>query len=314
MSINAISMLKEAGYNLRILDTSTVFFENNWLYDQLDDVIALVVGHNIIDETIMARATNLKLIAKQGTGVDNIDINAASEKGILVVSAGGANADSVADLTFGLMLAVARRIVFAHNLIADGGWERVFGNEIYKKKLGIIGFGEIGQKVAQRARGFLMETAYSDIIAYSQAEQRLGIKRIDLDTLLSWSDFVTVHIPLNDSTRHLIGKRELTIMKPSSYLINLSRGGVVDEKALYWALSENQIAGAGLDVFESEPISDLNIAQLPNIVVSPHMGAYTFEALERVSSLVAKTILTGLSGEIPQTAINPEAFQESSTK
>jgi phosphoglycerate dehydrogenase-like enzyme len=185
----------------------------------------------------------------------------------------------------------------------------VFGNEVCQKKLGIIGFGEIGQKVAHRAGGFLMEIAYSDVIACPQAERTLGAEPMDLGRLLGWSDFLTLHVPLNENTRHLIGKSELALMQPSAYLINLSRGGVVDEEALYHALCDNQIAGAGLDVFECEPLSDRRLAQLPNVVVSPHMGAYTFEALERVSVVVARAILAGLSGEIPKTAVNPQILQ-----
>jgi D-3-phosphoglycerate dehydrogenase len=275
----------------------------------LRDAAAVVVGHDRIDAAIIAGAPELKVIVKQGIGVDNIDLPAATGQGVLVVNAPGTNVESVADLTFALILAVARRLIFAHNLVASGGWSRVIGAEVWGKCLGIVGFGNIGQRVARRATGFSMNVAYYDVVAYPDVERDWpGLVRMELAELLGWADFVTLHLPLTDATCGLVGERELALMKPTAYLINTSRGGVVDEEALYKVLKERKIAGAALDVFVQEPPADRKMLQLSNVITTPHMGAYTVEANDRVCQHVAQSVLDALEHRLPKTALNPEAL------
>jgi D-3-phosphoglycerate dehydrogenase len=305
----ACDLLVEAGYSLMYAPDLTGDARAEWIGQTISGVEGVIVGHDVIGAQAISRASpRLKVVVKQGGGTDNIDIEAATRHEVLVANAAGANSDAVADLTWALMLAVARRLVYAHNLVMSGGWERVFGRELYLKRLGIVGFGDIGQKVAARAVGFSMQLAYYDVIAYPEAEQELNAHCMEFDELLGWADFVTVHVPLNAATRGLIGRRELVLMKNTAYLINISRGGVVDEEALYDALKAGEIAGAGLDVFADEPLHDLRLARLENVVATPHMGAYTDAAVERVSLSVAHTVREVLKGQLPDSVLNPGAF------
>lgn len=293
-SQDAINLLTEKGWQIEIPPQLDANEKGNWIKNALAKASAVIVGHDHIDRSLIETSPLLKVIAKQGVGTDSIDINAAKEKGIKIVTAAGANSESVADLAFLLMLAVSRQLIPANIMVKDGGWDRVFGHEVWNKNLGIIGFGEIGQRVAHRAKGFSMKISYYDIIEHKEAEQLIGATRKELSELMSWADFISIHLPLNAHTAGTINGNLLSVMKPSAYLINTSRGGVIDEVALLKALIDHKIAGAGLDVFVDEPLKDLTIAQLPNVVATPHMAAYTFEATERVSIQVANSILEAL--------------------
>ena len=305
----AHALLAKAGFSVETVPRAQG--PERWLQiaRALQGAAAVVVGHDHLDAAIIAGARELKVIVKQGVGVDNIDLPAATDKGVLVVNASGTNAESVADLTFALILAVARRLVFAHNLVASGGWTRLIGAEAWGKCLGVVGFGNIGQRVARRATGFSMNVAYYDVVAYPDIERDYpGLVRMELAELLGWADFVSLHLPLISSTRDLVGERELSLMKPTAYLINTSRGGVVDEEALYTALKEGTIAGAALDVFTQEPPLDRKVVQLPNVIATPHMGAYTVEANDRACLHVAQSIVDALENRLPKTTLNPEAL------
>jgi D-3-phosphoglycerate dehydrogenase len=290
----ACDFLAEGGYQVVLPPPLEVSEKSKWVKNEFQKVSAVIVGHDRIDKEIIDSAPLLRVIAKQGVGLDGIDTLAAKEHGIKVLTAAGGNSDSVADLAILLLLAVSRKLVIANNLVSNGGWGRIVGHEVWNKNLGIIGFGEIGQRVASRAKGFSMQVAYYDVVDHADAEKEIGAVRMDLPALMAWSDYVSIHIPLNQHTHKLIDAPLLSFMKPTAYLINTSRGGVIDEGALIEALQNERIAGAGLDVFEQEPPSDLTLAKLPNVVATPHMAAYTVEAIERVSMQVANAVLDAL--------------------
>lgn len=290
----ACDYLTDNGYQV-VLPPKLPFSEKIiWMEAALQKSCAVIVGHDRIDRKLIENSPLLRVIAKQGVGLDNIDTQAAKDHSVKVLTAAGGNSESVADMAMLLILAVSRKIIPATSMVRQGGWDRVVGNEVWNKKLGLVGFGEIGQRVAIRAKGFSMSIGYYDIIDYSSAEDSIGAVKMDLQDLMAWADYISLHLPLNPKTEKIINANLLSLMKPTAFLINTSRGGVIDEKALYEFLANNQIAGAGLDVLEMEPPTDLSLAQLPNVVATPHMAAYTFEAIERVSMQVAISVIEAL--------------------
>ncbi len=262
------------------------------------DALVVRSGTRVTARVIEA-ARRLQVIGRAGVGVDNIDVEAATRRGILVVNAPDGNSIAAAEHTIALMLALARHIPQADASLRARRWERkrFVGTEITGKTLGIIGMGRIGRAVARRARGLDMRVlSYDPYVSRSHAE-RLGVELRPLDELLRESDFVTIHVPLTPTTRNLIGERELALLKPSARLINCARGGVVDEKALYQALAEGQLAGAALDVFTTEPPFDSPLLDLPQVVVTPHLGASTREAQVAVAVDVARQVVDVLAGK-----------------
>jgi D-3-phosphoglycerate dehydrogenase len=264
---------------------------------------------------VIARLQGLKIIANVAVGYDNVDVAAATEAGILVSNTPDVLTDSTADLAFALLLATARRIVEGHAFVHSGRWKKwaidlMVGHDVHHKTLGIIGFGRIGQAVGRRARGFSMRVLYHDAVrAPAEVEQELGAERVELDTLLAESDFVSLHVPLTASTRHLIGAGELRRMKPSAILVNTSRGPVVDEAALAEALHEGVIAGAGLDVFEREPEVHPGLLNLPQAVLAPHIGSATIETRRKMCLMAAENILAALEHRRPPNLVNPDLWE-----
>jgi glyoxylate reductase len=252
------------------------------------------------------------MIANMGVGYNNIDVGAATRRGIPVSNTPGVLTDATADLAFTLILAVARRVVEGDKRVRTGQFTfwapfLFLGREVSGKTLGIIGLGRIGQAVAQRARGFNMKILYHNRRRMEPAkEQALQIEYADLDSLLTKADFVSLHIPLMEETRHFMGPRELALMKPTAYLINTSRGPVVDEKALLAALQNKQVAGAGLDVYEQEPTLTPGLTEMDNVVLLPHVGSATLETRIRMATMAARNLIAGLSGERPPNQVNPE--------
>ncbi|MHB8089473.1 MAG: phosphoglycerate dehydrogenase [Anaerolineaceae bacterium] len=290
----ACDYLAKNGYQVVIPPKLAPVEKDAWLEAAMKKSSAVIVGHDRIDRHLIENSPLLKVIAKQGVGLDNIDTQAANEHQVRVLTAAGGNSDSVADLAMLLILAVSRKVIPANNMVRQGGWDRVIGHEVWNKNLGLVGFGEIGQRVARRAKGFSMSIAYYDIMEYPEAEQSLGAAKMDLPDLLSWADYVSLHLPLNPQTAKIVNGELLSLMKQTACLINTSRGGVIDETALYDSLVNHRIAGAGLDVFEKEPPTDLALVQLANVVATPHMAAYTTEAIERVSMQVAQSVIDTL--------------------
>ena len=259
-----------------------------------------------MDAEAIAAAKGLKVIARAGVGLDNVEIPAATVAGVMVVNAPTSNIVSAAELAITLLLASARFVSPAHAALRAGKWARskYTGAEIFEKTLGIVGFGRIGQLVAARMQAFGMNVvAYDPYLAPARAAQ-LDVRLVDLDELLRVSDFITIHLPKTKETANLIGEEALKKVKPTVRIINAARGGVLDETALYNALKEGRVAGAGLDVFATEPCTDSPLFELDNVVATPHLGASTDEAQERAGIAVAVSVRKALAGELVPDAVN----------
>ena len=266
----------------------------------------LVRSATRVDEEVFKAAKNLKVVARAGVGLDNIDVAAASTHGVMVVNAPTSNITSAAELAIGLLLASARNISPAHSALKSGEWKRskYSGVELADKTVGIVGFGRIGALIAQRLAGFNVKMiTYDPYIQPAKAAQ-LGVKAVSFDELLEQSDFITVHLPKSPETIGLIGAAALEKVKPTVHIINAARGGIVDETALYNALKAGKVAGAGLDVYAKEPCTDSPLFELENVVATPHLGASTEEAQEKAGISVAKSVRLALSGELVPDAVN----------
>jgi D-3-phosphoglycerate dehydrogenase / 2-oxoglutarate reductase len=275
--------------------------------DLLGDYDALVVrSMTKVTADLLAAGGRLKVVGRAGIGVDNVDVDAATERGILVVNAPTANLLSATEHTFALLLALARRVPAADASIKAGEWDRksFTGVELQGKTLGVVGFGRIGQRVAARARAFDMAVVAFDPFLDPQAARRLEVELLPLDELLARADVVTLHTPLTAETRNLLDRERLARMKPGALLINCARGGVVDEAALLAELESGHLGGAALDVFAEEPPRDLRLVRHPRVVATPHLGAQTREAQERISTETAEMLLAALSGSLAVSAVN----------
>ncbi|MFH1519034.1 MAG: phosphoglycerate dehydrogenase [Candidatus Omnitrophota bacterium] len=265
---------------------------------------------------IIEKADNLKVIGRAGVGLDNVDIEAATKKGVIVMNAPGGNTISTCEQTFALLLAVARNIPFAHISLKGKKWERskFKGSELYSKVLGIVGLGRIGKEVAKRAIAFGMEVLVFDPFVSEDVAHKAGVKLAELNEIWERSDFITVHTPLTEETRGMISSEEFLKMKPSVFIVNCARGGIIDEEALYQVLKEKKIAGAALDVYTQEPPFDSKLLELDNLIVTPHLGASTEEAQVNVAIEVAHCIKDALLGKAIRNAVNyaqldPETYK-----
>jgi glyoxylate reductase len=271
--------------------------------------------HDNIDEDVVAANPKLRLIAAQSISPSNIDVAAATKRRIPVTVVPPVTTEATADLTFGLMLAVARRMMEGDRMVRAGKFPgaqsaHLLGAFVWGKTLGLIGGGGlIGKAVARRAHGFSMRVLYWTPRRKPESEEReAGLTYAPLDQLLAESDFVSLHSPLTKETRHQIGARELARMKRTAFVINTARGPIIDEAALVRALKSRKIAGAGLDVFEFEPKVDTALRKMPNVVLAPHLGSATVEVREEMASIVVDNILTFLAGKVPPNCVNPEVF------
>lgn len=260
---------------------------------------ALIIGAHEFEEKDMERCKKLKIICKHGVGLNNIHLEKAKELGIAVTNAPGTNSNAVADLTFGLMLSVARKISHSAALVRQGVWKSHIGEDVCGKTLGLLGFGAIARKVANRAKGFDMQVlAYDPYVKELPAEFQGFVKLCGLEEVISGCDFLSVHLPLTEETKNMISAKELDSMKQGSYVINTARGGIVDEKALYEALKSGHLNGAAMDVVENEPMTaDHPLLSLENVVVSPHIGMYSKEAISAVSEICARNVVACLTGK-----------------
>lgn len=266
----------------------------------------LVRSATKIDAEALAAAKRLQVVARAGVGLDNVDVKAATQSGVMVVNAPTSNIVSAAELAVALMLAAARNIAPANAALKNGEWKRskYTGIELYEKTVGIVGLGRIGVLVAQRLSAFGMKVvAYDPYVQAGRAAQ-MGVRLVTLDELLAEADFMSVHLPKTPETIGLIGEDELAKVKPSLVLVNAARGGIVDEHALHVAVKEGRIAAAGLDVFASEPCTDSPLFEFENVVATPHLGASTDEAQEKAGIAVAKSVRLALSGELVPDAVN----------
>ncbi len=278
-----------------------------------DGLICLLTDN--VDADVINKSQNLKIIANYAVGFNNIDVAAATKRGIAVTNTPGVLTETTADLTLALMLSVCRRIVEADKFVRArrfAGWEPMLmlGQDLYRKKLGIIGLGRIGQAVARRAQGFEMEIIYYETRRMpDEIERACRARYVTLSKLLKEADFITIHVPLTDKTFHMIGGRELKMMKKSAILINAARGPIIDEKAMINALENKDIAGCGLDVYEEEPKIDARLRKLSNVVLLPHIGSASIETRTKMAMLVADNVIAVLCrGEKPPNIVNPEIY------
>jgi lactate dehydrogenase-like 2-hydroxyacid dehydrogenase len=267
-----------------------------------------------VDQDLLDAAPSLRVVSNMAVGYDNVDVDACTARGIPVGNTPGVLTDTTADLAFALLMAAARRIVEGADYVRAGKWKTwgpmlLMGQDVYSATLGVVGMGRIGRAVARRALGFDMRILYYDPYTPETALD-LDATRLDMDTLLSESDFITLHVPLTEATHHLIGREQLQKMKPRARLINASRGGVVDHDALHAALQEGQIAYAALDVTEPEPIpADHPLLDLPNCIVVPHIGSASVATRTKMATMAAKNLVVGLRGEPMPHCVNPEVLE-----
>lgn len=269
-----------------------------------------------IDSEVFDAAPNLKIVAQMAVGYDNIDVGEATKRGIYVTNTPGVLTETTADLAWALLMAIARRIVEADRYLREGRWKvawhpkMLLGRDVYGATLGIIGAGRIGSAVARRARGFNMRILYYDVVRRPELEKEVGAEFVDLETLLKESDFISIHVPLTKDTYHMIDAERLKLLKKTAYIINTSRGQVIDERALYEALKEGRIAGAALDVFEQEPISmDNPLLKLDNVVLTPHIGSASYETRSRMAEMAARNLIEFFEGRVPPNLVNTDVVK-----
>ena len=263
--------------------------------------IVIVRSRTKLTKDLIGRASRCKIIARVGVGLDNIDLDAAKAGGIRVINAAEGAMTAVAELVLGLMLGLARQVPRMDRAMRNGQWlkKQAAGSELKGKYLGIVGLGNIGKRLGRLARGLNMNIIGYDVVPVDKEFSRdVGMLKTDLDTLLQSSDYISLHVPLLKSTYHMINEEKLSLMKPTAKIINTSRGGIVDEDALYGALKDGRLGGAALDVFESEPATGHRLTELDNVILTPHMGAQTVEAQTLAANIVAEKIIQILRGVI----------------
>lgn len=279
------------------------------MIEALQGVDGIICSSDPLSARVIESAEKLKVIARTGVGYNTVDVKAATARGIPVCTLPGANRHAVAEYAFTLMLACARNLLQNLDEVQKGGWKSYDGLELAGKTLGIVGLGTIGKEVAQRARAFEMRILAHDVVRDEQFAEAYGVSYVSLEQLLRESDLVSLHCFLNKNSYHLIDAERLALMKPTAILINTSRGGVVDSEALYQAIQEKRIAGAGLDVHEQEPLGESPLRGLPNVLLSPHAGAATVEYRSRAPFLAADAVIQTLRGERPAHPVNPGVFR-----
>jgi D-3-phosphoglycerate dehydrogenase len=308
----AYELLKKEGVDVRVAQDHAGDWTEEEIVAALEGCQGMILGADEpMTKKVLYSLPQLKVLSRHGVGFDNIDVKAATERGIVVAITAGANDNSVADLTMGLIICVARRIPSFDNFIRRGEfWKRKPGNDVYGKTLGLIGMGRIGKSLARRASGFDMKIIAYDLLRDAEFAARYQIEYLSLEEVLSQSDFLSIHLPSSAQTAKFIGEREFRMMKGSAYLINTARGTVVDEVALIRALKERWIAGAGLDVFEKEPPDkDHPLFSLENVVLTPHIGGASLAAMRAMSLDSAMNAVRVLRAEPPTAMANPEVWK-----
>ena len=284
------------------------------LLEKVEDVDGLLpLLTERIDGEVMDRGENLRVISNYAVGYNNIDVEAATERGIYVTNTPGILTDTTADAAFALLMAIARRVPEADRHVRAKKWihawgPRMFiGSDIHGKTLGVLGMGRIGFAIAKRARGFDMNVVYNDIYRREDLEKEMELAFKSREEVIRTADFLSLHVPLTSETHHLMGEEELAMMKDTAYLINTSRGPVIDEKALYHALKDGVIAGAGLDVFENEPLEhESPLMELDNVVLTPHLASGSVETRTKMATTAATNLISVLQNVEPPNLVNPE--------
>jgi len=293
--------------DLKIIDMRGKGIADSEFRKTLGQVDAVLCGNDLVmDAALLDANPNIKLIAKMGAGLDTVDIDAATARNVIVFHTPGVNNQAVADHAFALMLGLARKIVFCDQSMRAGHWEhtKIMGLEIWQKTLGLVGLGAIGRNVALRAKGFQMRVVAYDPYWPEDFARENGIEPMGIEQLLEVSDIVSLHTPLMPETAGLIDKAALQRMKRTALVINTSRGGIINEEDLYHALKSGEIAGAGIDVFETEPPTDSKLMQLDNVLLSPHTAAFTTEAMNSMNAEVVKQLICWLEDKTPRFTVN----------
>lgn len=269
------------------------------LIARLEGVDGYIAGLDYITADVVARMpASLKVISRYGAGVDRVDIPACKKRGIIVTNTPAANATAVCEMAFGLMLCVARNIPALHKAVEAGEWPRMGGMELAGKTLGIVGLGAIGKRLALRAKAFEMDVVAFDPYFDEAFARDNGIERVDLDGLFARADVVSLHVPLCDATRHMVDALRISGMKPGAILINTARGGLIDEAAAAQAIKDGRLRGVGLDAFEEEPLGDSPLKGLPGVVLTPHAGGHTSQAISRMGMMAVDNAIQVLSGQV----------------
>jgi D-3-phosphoglycerate dehydrogenase len=274
------------------------------------DVDGVILGMDDVTARVIEAARQLKVLSRYGVGMDKVDVHAATDAGVVVTNTPGTNHIAVAELALGLMLSLLRRIPQHDSSTKEGSWARERGAELAGKTVGIVGLGAVGREVAKRLRGFDVRLLVYDPYVSSDVVEAQGAQRVDLETLLREGDVVTLHAPVTEETRGMLGQQEFGLMKPSACLVNTARAELTDEDALYEVLKSGGIGGAGLDAFSQEPPPpQCPLLQLPNVVATPHIGATTCESILRMGTLAVENALQVLRGERPDHVVNPEVYE-----
>ena len=280
----------------------------NEVIELIEDADGIIAGQDALTGKAIAAGKNLKIITRYGVGIDKVDIASATKQKVIVTNTPGANSGSVAEYAMALMLAVARKLVIGRNSVIQGKWDFMTSTGLNNKVLGIIGLGKIGQGLAIRAKGFGMKSIAYDPYPNDQFAAENDIEFVDLQQLLRDSDFISLHAPGTKENIHLIGKQQLDLMKSTAFLINTARGTLIDEQALFEALSEKRIAGAALDVLYNEPPGNNPLFTLENVVITPHLAANTTEAIEKMDLMSVQAMIAYFKGERPPYVVNPEVY------
>lgn len=309
ISDKPLEILRNKGYEL-IRNNTGRPLKAEEIIEMAADVDALLVGIDQVTAEVINKLPRLKVISKYGEGVDNIDLEAAAKRGIPVTNTPGVNTEAVADLAVGLMLCAARQIAAAHEATQEGLWKRFTGTSLYRKTVAVLGTGKIGRAVARRLKGFDVKFLFYDIAPDPDFAGEMGGKYAELEEIWQQADYISLNLPLLPSTRNLIGEEQLKSMKPNAILVNTARGGIIDEEALVKALQEGWIRGAALDAFSSEPLDNDELRTAPNLVLTPHIGAYTEEAITAMGMEAANNVIAVLEGRSPSNIVNQRLLQE----
>ena len=291
----------DAGWEVIVSDAAPPLSADDLLPDVPGCTAIMANGSDVVSRAVIeAAGDSLKVIARTGVGFDKVDIDAAAEHGVAVTTTPGSNGETVADFTFGLMLACSRLIPQLNNTLKGGVWDPRKGNDVFGKTVGIVGLGRIGQGVARRAAAFSMEILGYDPYIDAVAMATIGVRKVELKDLLSKSDFITLHMPANAETTGMIDAAAIELMKPSAFVINTARGPLIDEPALLAALKSGRIAGAGLDVFIDEPLESSPFFELDNAIVSPHIAGNTAESMARMAERAVDNVIAVEAGTCPR--------------
>ncbi len=309
--------LPEVEFGLKLLEDIAEIryikkFSGEVLAKDIRDVDAIIAGDSKISKKSLEGVQRLKVIGRYGVGVDSVDLDACTKKGVLVFNIPQVEGSSVPEHVIGMIIAISKKFMSRDRLVRSGRWRerhQLIGDELWNKTLGIIGLGNIGYLVAKMAEAFNMNVLAYDPYVSNEKAKGVSAQVVDLKTLLKESDYISINCPLTDETRGMICEKELRLMKSSAVLVNAARGGIVKDDALYRALKEGWIAGAGIDVLENEPVSKHPLFNLDNVLLTPHSAAWTTDGLRRVAIVTCENILKVLKGQLPKNVVNTEVLQ-----